>query len=155
MTSLKITSQTFALAIFLSAGGASAQDAEWFPQCTSDRCVSQMVASEKDGTRAVASVTLTSLTSDKVIGVAVTLPLGVALEPGAQIVAGEETLALRYKVCLPAGCTAFADLTDEMRVALESVPSLQVRFFGQSDAAARAVELPTAGLASVMSRMTE
>jgi len=114
-----------------------------------------MMASEEGETIAIASVTLTSMANDKAIGIAVTLPLGVALEPGAQIVAGEETLALRYKVCLPAGCTSFADLTVEMRNALEAAQSLQVRFFEQSDVAARAVELPTAGLAAVMSRMSE
>ena len=155
MSSFKVFLRSLALVFPLGTTAVAAQETTWYPQCVTDRCVSQMAATEKDGGRAIASVTLTSLTSDKVIGVAVTLPLGVALEAGAQIVAGEETLALPFKVCLPAGCTAFADLTDEMRSAFESASSLQVRFFGQSDMAANAVELPTAGLPDVLKRMTE
>ncbi|QJF52003.1 invasion associated locus B family protein [Roseobacter ponti] len=132
-----------------------AQDTEWFVQCEDDICVSQVVASETGADDAVATVSFFSPTGDQTVSLAVVLPLGVALEPGAQIVAGETVQSLVFKVCLPNGCTAYAEITPALRTALEGAETLRVQFFAQSDLAARALELPTKGLSAVFDRMLQ
>ncbi len=147
---------SLAALLFFLAGSASAQDSTtWHAECQNDVCVSQISASETEGGTKLATVVFTAKAGNPTKSVLVTLPLGVALEPGIQIVADKQAFAVPFKVCLPAGCTARADLTPEMRKALETGTPFEVRFFNANEAGAKAVALPSTGLDAVFTRLDQ
>ena len=79
------------------------------------------------------------------------LPLGVALAPGVKLVVGEAQTALAFKVCVPDGCQAYADLSPDEWAKITAAKTLQVRFFPLSSDKPVSSELDMTGLAEQLS----
>jgi invasion protein IalB len=122
----------------------------WDTSCSDLRCVITRSYREKSTTRKVASISVLFDRQDGKTSLLLTVPLGVSLEPGIRFVVGKKRWHLPLKVCIPAGCQAFMDLSDAQVALLRSVDKSDVRMFTQGESGPLSVTIQLDGLANKM-----
>lgn len=143
--------------IACAVGAFSAQAARadgtppWDRRCDERGCTVSRGLSESATLRRVATISvLTEATAPGTATLAVALPLGLALEPGVQFVAGEAVWAAPFKVCFPDGCTAALPLDADALATLAGAATLEVRYFTFNGAKALSISAPLDGLAGAL-----
>jgi invasion protein IalB len=122
-------------------------------QCSENRCGLSIAALDATTKKPVLTFTVL-INKDKSAPAAIAiLPLGVALAPGVKLVIGDAQIALAYKVCVPDGCQAYADLSAEDWTKITAAKSVQVRFFPLASDKPVSSELDMAGLGDELSKL--
>jgi len=81
-----------------------------------------------------------------------TLPLGVALEPGVRLIVEGREWSAPLKVCLPDGCRATVDINASDFGLLLQRPVLDIRYIAFGADTATSVKLPINKLVAAMSK---
>jgi invasion protein IalB len=82
--------------------------------------------------------------------VTVQTPLGIAVEPGLQLVIKDRVVPLPVKVCFPDGCLSSAELDDEQTAELRVAQTLEIRLIAFESGRITALSLDSTGLATAL-----
>jgi len=133
LASILMAQATETTASTLPGGASSLQESyqDWQVACVSQnsakRCVmSQQQADPKSGQRVLAMEIVTE--KEGITTGTLVLPFGLALEPGVSIKVdeGESPESLRFRTCLPAGCVARLELSEDRLAGMRAGTTLNV-----------------------------
>lgn len=141
--------KTLAL-LFLLASASLAAAADWPIACEGTTCTASRGLKDEGSGKTMATILIAQRKGESEARIGAALPLGVALAPGARLVAGAETVELAFDVCFPDGCRAMAGTTPERIAALAAAGALELRFFPYGHDRAVAVRVPADGLAETL-----
>lgn len=75
------------------------------------------------------------------------MPILVALQPGVTLEVGDQTEAIPYQFCRPAGCMAITPLSDALIAALTDADTAQLSFVRYGSGTAEQINVPVNGFA--------
>lgn len=123
----------------------------WQTTCAEADCTLVLRVADPASDRAMATLLATvGPDEDEPIRFGVALPLGLSLEPGIRVVAGEESVALPFEVCFPDGCRASRPLTAPEEAALLRPGPLDLRFYPFGSDRLVSVAVPATGFADAV-----
>jgi invasion protein IalB len=125
----------------------------WTKDCTQDRCGLSITALDQTSKKPMLTFTVLANKDKSAPGVIVMLPLGVALEPGVKLVVGDQQIAMAYKVCMPDGCQAYANISNDDWAKLLAAKSVEVRFFPLAADKPISSALDLSGLSNELSKL--
>ena len=125
----------------------------WTKDCKENRCGLSISALDATSKKPMLTFTVLADKDKSKPAVVVMLPLGVALEPGVKMVIGEKQVPLAFKVCVPDGCQAYADVKAEDWGAMTAAKSLEVRFFALAADKPISAPIDLSGLTDELSKL--
>ena len=133
----------------LLAGSAAFANG-WQTACDDGLCVFRhdVPAPGGRGTSALFEILIDAETVDT--SVVLTTPLGVALEPGVRLIAGNREWRAPIKVCHGDGCRATMTLDEDDLGYLMAEPEAVIEYYVFGSDAAAALRLPLTGLVSAI-----
>lgn len=138
-------------AAFCAFGPATAQAADWQMTCNDTSCNIQRSLTEESTGRLVATfiVIVEKGQTDKP-GLGVAVPLGLAINPGVRIVAGDATIDLPFQVCFPDGCRAIRPASADEMALLADQDKADIRFFAFGQDRPISATLPMTGFSDAL-----
>lgn len=143
------------IAALLLAGAASASDLKsgpWTSACEEEYCVFQkaLISTADDTAFAVLEVLINTETGDA--SIVMTVPLGVAVEPGVSLSASGSVWHAPVKVCHVDGCRATVDVDAAAFGLLLQQPQFDIRYIPFGDDQPRSATVKLEGLVTAISR---
>jgi invasion protein IalB len=125
----------------------------WTKDCKENRCALSITAVDKASQKPMLTFSVLANKDKSAPAVIAMLPLGVALQPGVKLVIGDQQISVAFKVCVPDGCQAYADLSVDDWAKVVAAKSLQVRFFPLSSDKPVSSTLDLSGLSDELSKL--
>lgn len=117
----------------------------WSMACDEDQtCTATRTAVNAETGNRVVTLAVSLTATEQVV--TVTTPLGVAVQPGIRVIAGEDVREIPVQVCYPTGClAAWSSTVDEMRT-LARLEAVEIRYFPFRGDAPLAIRMDIDGL---------
>lgn len=137
-----------------STGDAAAtEDQAWAVSCDAGRCNARLGLRDTRNGRLIATVVVALNKGEENGLLLVVVPLGISVQAGVKLVAGEEVKLLDIRTCLTDGCQAAGALEPAFLTAMEQAGALQVQFFPAEGDRPIGAALPTGKLADAVEQM--
>jgi len=143
-------------------GGASALNEtyrDWIVSCAVQNgarvCAASQAQTQQNSGQRVLAIEITTPSQGAATGTLV-LPFGLALDAGVTLQVDDRpaTKPLRFRTCLPAGCTVPLAFDPAMLTALRAGTTLKVRAVAAADGAEALLPISLQGLAPALDRLT-
>ena len=137
--------------MLVSASPSSAQGGDpWTVNCEDDACTISLALIAPDSNRRAATFLAVISAEEGGSRLAAAMPLGLAIEPGIRMIAGETVIDVPFQVCFPDGCRAVRDADAAMFDALAREETLDIRYFPFGEERPVSLKMPLDGLAGAL-----
>lgn len=146
--------QSLVVLLFLASPAATEEVApgNWVSDCEEDFCVFRKTLTFVNSDSAFALFEILINTTSGNASLVLTAPLGVALQPGIQVIVEEQEWLAPLKVCYGDGCRATIEISNDDLALLLQKKTMEIRYIPFGKQNPLSAILPLNGLIAAISR---